>query len=195
MDRKTMKSCMLLPGANGKLVETFVGDIVRVTTVQASASVMTAYVDGFTAERVKLVSCGRVGYYLPKNLVFVERGRRDGTIPVEPYRVNRRVPEVVSIRDDSGSEGVAGGVVRDNTARVVEILEEVSENACKMVSASVEFAVTMERAKVRLADAVEASELEEVKQVASVELERRMEGFDEFVKEAVMAAFANTKKK
>lgn len=72
------------------MVETFIGDAVHVTTVSSLLCTVKTYVDGFTKDRVKVVAWGKIGYYLPKNLLFVERGRRDGTIPVEPYRVERR---------------------------------------------------------------------------------------------------------
>ena len=180
------------------MVETFVGDEVRIMTCTSPLENAKAYVDGFTEGRVKVVARGRIGYYLPKNLVFVKRGMRDGTVPVEPYRRNvvAEVPGVISVGGDDDSVEVKSENVAEGTAEFVKFLEEVSVSANKMATTSMKFAVLMESGKQRFSNGwVLSGDLEEVKRTASIELEKRMDGFKEFVVEEMKSVYTKKGKK
>ena len=197
-DRSAMSTCVLLPGSNRKMVDTFVGDQVRVTTVNSPVCNQKGYVDGFTKDRVKVVAKGKIGYYLPKNLAFVKRGRRDGTIPVEPYRpeMGSDVPEIISVLGDDESVEVTAGTVANATLDFEKYLEEISGVSDKMAKASVELAILMERGKQRFSNGwVLSGDLKEVGLVASTELERRLDGFKEFVQDEIKAAYVKKGKK
>lgn len=178
-------------GGKGKMVDTFVGDEVRVMNVNSPMCHTKAYVDGFTNDRVKVVSKGRIGYYLP-NLVFVKRGGRDGSIPVELYRreASSSVPGVISVHEDDDSIDVAGDTVATANSDFVKFLEEVSKASSEVAKSSVEFAVLMERGKRRFRNGwMLSADLEEVKQAAGTELERRLKGFKEFVRGEIKSAY------
>lgn len=197
-NRSRMNTCILLVGANGKMVDAFIGDEVRVTTVNSAVYNRKGYVDGFTKDCVKVVTKRKIGYYLPKNLVFVKRGKRDGTVPAEPYRgeMGSVVPGVISVGGDDESIEVTADTVANATSEFVNYLEEVSGLSRKMAKTSVEFAVLMERGKNRFSNGwVLSGDLEEVKRVASIELDRRLDGFKEFVRDEIKAVYARRGKK
>ena len=102
-ESRRMTTCVLLVGRNGKMVETYVGDAIWVTTVDSAICNATAYVDGFTANHIKVVAGGHIVFYLPKNLAFVKKGKRDGTVPVVPYHMETAVLGVVSVPGDNDS--------------------------------------------------------------------------------------------
>lgn len=192
----TPKCSVRVVGGNGKMVDAFVGDVVRMKKGGNSTCSAKAYVGGFTDSRIKVVCRGKIGYYLPKNLVFVERGRRDGTVPAEPYGGGRYLPEVVSVPGDDESMEVVAEPTPATTAEFVSYLEELSNKSCEMAKASVEFAVLMERGRARFSNGWAFVEgLEKVKEVATAEMEKRLAGFEAYVRDEMMAACAKKGKK
>ena len=185
-----------IPGVNGKMVDAFIGDVVRASSVDSLVCNERAYIDGLTKSRVKVFCKGRIGYYLPKNLVFVARGRPDGSYPVEPYRRVTDLPGVISVQEDDDSVEVISDTAPAVTADFVKYLEEVTEKSCNMAKATVEFAITMEMGRTRFSKGwAPAEELDKVKEAATAEMERRLEGFEKFVKDELIATYTKKGKK
>ena len=87
-------------------------------------------------------------------------------------------------------------IVGTATTEFVKYLEEVSELSSQITKASVEFAILMERGKTRFSNGwVTSGDLEEVKEAAMTELDKRMEGFDAFVSRKIEAAYTKKSRK
>lgn len=175
---------LMLADKEGNYVEAQVGDVVSIRRRSNGAErSVHGIIDGFTQERVRVVIDGSVSFFLPSSLAFVENGvYRGGSYAMTPYSEVARAVGLLG----------AGAKEEDKCIPKNDGLDEVKNEFSKfqddlektvrdIVMASVEFNALMARVSGRFEGMAQAEEVEEFKRVVCEEVERRMEGFKEFV--------------